>query len=275
MTWNVTITVLISIFGSGVLVSTLYFIHAYLIPHLRRPKGMLDMTLPRPHRRSNHPLQASLYSLPSLNYIDPRNSIADTDLRSSRWSTNREDLSPSTSPMSFSLPRSPAMHFRTPSRQNTKSVVRDRNIPASTVLERAPESTPTKPASLLQTRARGRRERVRPPVLTLGNGKSPMGTKLSRGRSKSDSLASTQGGLLAYSHAVLYGHIHVSDLTSPTISNFSGTTLLSCPVTPQQRSRSRSTTRPERAQSFAEHRHLKSLGGGSSIRAGRSRSMGR
>lgn len=263
MTWNVSITVLTSVFGSIVLFSALYFVHAYLIPHLRQPKEKPDFTRPHQQHRTNHRLQESLYSLPSFNYIDPRNSIADTDLRSSRWSTHLSDLSRPSSPMSLSLPRSPAMHVRTSSHQSMQSPVHGRNTSASTVVG-TPENMPKVPYEARQEPKSSKKRRTRPPLLVLApesNGKdNARANMLGRARSKSDTGIFIDKGLLARSHAALYGHMDGSDLTSPTISNFSGTTLLSSPRTPQRRIRSSSIRRLDQSRSSAAHRRLHSFG---------------
>lgn len=245
MTWNATITVLTSIFGSIVLVSALYFLHAYLVPHLRQPTEKPDITLPQLQRCPDHRLQESLYSLPSLNYIDPRNSIADTDLRSSRWSTYLQDLSRPTSPKSVSLPRSPAMHFRPCSYQSEKSIHHGRNISASTVVECVPRSTSKMLEATWQEQGSGQRSKTKPSVLTLEPQRSHVDNRCGRARSKSDTVVLTQKGLLAHSHEKLYGFVHAGDLSSPTTSTSSGSTLLPSPRTPQQELRSGSAIRSE------------------------------
>ena len=260
MTWNVTITVLTSVFGTTVLISALYFIHAYLVPHLRRPKERPEITLPYPQRRTNHGLQDSLYSLPSLNYIDPRNSLADTDLRSTRWSTNPQDLSRSASPVSLSLPRSPRMHFNTFSRESISSPIHRWNISVYSMNEPAVKSTPELQYIALAEIGRSQKPGVKPPALTLLSRKSQLHHDVSRSRSKSDTAVLSQEGLLACSHAALLGSVAAGDLSSPTTSNFSGTTLLSSPRTPQPRLETDSDSRKGECQSLAEHRRLKSVG---------------
>lgn len=261
MAWNVTITVLTSVFGTTILVSTLYFIHAYLIPHLRLPKQKPDVTLPRAQRRTNHRLQESLYSLPSLNYIDPRNSVADTELRSSRWSTNLQDLSRPTSGMSPSLPRSPRIDFSAPPRRSIKSPAHRRDTSASTIGQSPLQSTPKMPKTALHQMGGSQRRRTKNPVFTIAPEKSHVYQRFSRPRSKSDTTAFDHEGLLARSHAAFFELTDAADVASPTISTFSGTTLLSSPRTPQQRLRSGSGTRRGRSQSLAEHYRFRSLRG--------------
>jgi len=266
MAWNVTITVLTSVFGTTIVVSTLYFIHAHLIPHLRRPKQKPDVTLPRAQRRTNHRLQESLYSLPSLNYIDPRNSVADTELRSSRWSTNLQDFSRPTSAMSLSLPRSPRMHFSTFSRQSTESPSHRRATSASTTGQLPLQSTSEMPKAVLHQMKGGQRQRTKPLVLTPAPEQNHVYQMFSRTRSKSDTATFVHEGLLARSHAALFELTDAADVPSPTISTFSGTTLLSSPRTPQQRLRSGSGTRRGRSQSLAEHHRFRRHSGSNQAR---------
>jgi len=263
MAWNVTLTVLTTVFGSTILVSALYFIHASLIPHLRRSKDKPDVTLPRAQGYTNPRLQESLYSLPSLNYIDPRNSVADTELRSSRWSTNLQDLSRSPSAMSLALPRSPRIHFSAFSHPSIKSPIHGRNSSTLTIGQLSPQSTPKVQKAALQVAEGGQRRRTKPPppMCTPASGKSPTFQRFGRPRSKSDTAAFFQEGLLARSHAAFFEPTDGADTSSPTISTFSGTTLLSSPKTPQQRMRSGRDTRCGRSRSLAGHHRFRGLSG--------------
>lgn len=263
MAWNVSLTVLTSVFGSTILVSALYFIHAYLIPHLRRPKQEPDVTLPRTQAHTNPRLRESLYSLPSLNYIDPRNSVADTELRSSRWSTNLQDLSRSPSAMSLALSRSPRIHFSAFSHPSVKSPVHGRNSSTSTTRQLSPQNTAKVQKAALQVAEGGQRRRTKPPapMCTPASGKSHRNQRFSRPRSTSDTAVFFQEGLLARSHAVFFEPTDAADTSSPTISTFSGTTLLSSPETPQARMGRGRDTRRGRSRSLAGHHRFRSLSG--------------
>lgn len=95
-------TVLLSAFGTAILVCMIYFIHAHLGPHLRRlrnkTKARADTppsyeVLPRWQVRSNTQLRETLYNRPTPNYLDPRNSVIGSELQMSRWPTDLPDLS--------------------------------------------------------------------------------------------------------------------------------------------------------------------------------------
>lgn len=111
-------TVLISALCTAIVVCVIYFFHAHLIPHLRRQEGgrsdtpLPHATLPQWQVRSDPNLRESLYGAPTPNYLDPRNSVAGSDLPKSRWSTNVHELSRPSSSKSMGAPRSIKSHSR-------------------------------------------------------------------------------------------------------------------------------------------------------------------
>ena len=231
---------LCSVFGTTILVFILYGIWLHILPHLRQPKERVDTTLPRAEQRTNPRLRESLYSRPSTNFIDPRNSVADTELRSSLWSTSVYDLDCSTEPASPasltspSLPRSPCMGFRSPTRRSMKS-----SLPIlRTTSYQLEESRPGERAAIIDMKSTytlGHKRFPRSCPLTNANGTVLMDNHVPRSRRKSDTAANILPGLLQHSHAIMYGRSIEGVLRSPTASDFSGTTLMTTPRTPQQR----------------------------------------
>lgn len=220
MTSNVTITVLISVLISAVLVCVLYGIHAHIIPHLRRPKERPDITVPQRQTASDPRLQATLYSAPSPNFLDPRNSITDSDLRSSRWSTNLRDLSPPSSPMSVRLPRSPKMHFTPPSRHSTISQAQSRRHSRPTPFTH--HSMPSPKSRKIEQTPKHTRQTISDPAYVSNEAYENLEK---RHRSKSDPQGVIPVGMLAQSHAAFYGQNAALDFRSPTSSTWSGNTL--------------------------------------------------
>lgn len=100
MGWTPFVTVVVSTASTFALLLLLYGLHSRLVPYLRESKHRLEPTLPYMEREIDSELKQSLYSLPTLNYIDPRNSISDSELCSTRWSTCLTDLSCPTTPKS-------------------------------------------------------------------------------------------------------------------------------------------------------------------------------
>lgn len=227
--WDVTTTVLAAIIGSAVGVSAVYGIHAYLVPHLRCPKQSPDFTLPRTRRPVSQQLQHSLYSLPSLNYIDPRNSIADTDLHSRRWSTDIPALSGVTSLATPTLPRSPAMYLESVSSSTPLTPTHTLQRSDMTLTWHAPPKTSLAPAIASRDSQPYRRRKARSQTLPISGNDEVETPRFTRERSKSDSFVLTNRGLLAHSHASLYRSCGDKDLSSPTASTFSGTTVLQTP----------------------------------------------
>lgn len=89
-------TVLISVIATAVVVCIIYFCHAYLRPHLKKPQDRVDSPLPQweaPQVRSDPRLRDSLYNSTASNHVHPRHSHADNEMRRTRWSTNVYDLS--------------------------------------------------------------------------------------------------------------------------------------------------------------------------------------
>ncbi|KAJ9660179.1 hypothetical protein H2198_002685 [Neophaeococcomyces mojaviensis] len=236
MAFTVVNTILISTFVTTLVVCALYFVYAYLKPHLEEPSHGAEPTTPHRERTADPQLRQTLYSLPSLNFIDPRNSIADCELSSSRWSTNIRDLSPPQSPTRTGLPRSPRMHLRQGSVQSRAShsqqwpglgpLILVDGLDRSQVLwhEMGMESPNRQGQQEMSqnfnspTRSRSSQSRI------------PYG----RVRTKTDSMVYTQKGILTCSHAMLNGTAIFHTGPSPTISDFSGSTLLSAPRTPQR-----------------------------------------
>lgn len=192
MPWEVTPTVLTAIFGSTILVCLLWGIHRHLLPHLRQ--RTLENTTPLPLSNTigptltsanHHHLRSSLYSNPSINFIDPRNSIAGTELMSSRWSTSIHDLDPRpspTSPRSLASPKS--RRLTSPRPRSLMSVMvgsPGSPLPRSPCIHFDAASTP---GVLRSPKALYARSQSRPEY---------------RKRSQSDSL-------LERSHAALYGY---------------------------------------------------------------------
>lgn len=208
MVWNLTCTILVTVLGSFVFFSATYGIHAYIIPVIRR-KRQIDYTLPQAERRSNPQLRDSLYSMPSLNYVDPRNSIADTDLRSSRWSTYIHDLDPPTT-VSKVIPKS-----KEPCVAEKTWMSKERNRKAR---ERS-QSRPT----MLSNKSRTHKRQTKSQTFNTQTPRQAM-----RRRSKSDSLISNPRGLLVSSHS-FFTDCNDTSFDSPTDSHFSGTTVLPSP----------------------------------------------
>lgn len=206
MVWDVTCTILITVLGSTVFFSATYGIHAYIIPAIRR-KRRVDYTLPQAERRSNPQLRDSLYSIPSLNYVDPRNSIADTDMRSSRWSTYIHDLDPPTSTISKAIKPSEVPVEQRRVKEKSRRQPRERA-----------QSTPRELSSKPGTHKR----QTRSQTFKTSTPRQPM-----RPRSKSDSVISNPHGLLVSSHSFLTDRNEVG-FGSPT-SRLSGTTALPSP----------------------------------------------
>lgn len=227
-------TLLISAFGTAILVCIIYFLHAHLLPHLRRSKartkGRADTPLPygglpQWQVRSDPQLREILYHAPTPNYVDPRNSVAGSDLKRSRWSTNIEDLS-HPSPMSFTS-RSAKKHVRQFSLLDVP-LTPDRRLPAPSLHSHTTQRNQkaTRRKTLDQEYTRRKNPRPMSMIAVVAADTEPLKTRRpARPRSRSDSQVITRKSVLARSHASFYGgdfiagsQSHISSVLSETSS---------------------------------------------------------
>lgn len=201
-------TVLLSILVSAVVFCALYLLQHYVLPQAKRPHAP-EITLPHSRPVCSPSLQLSLYSQPSANFIDPRNSVADTELPRSRWSTSFVELS------------NPASQERTPTHSLTLSVYNK--------MHKSSRSDPTT-TTLAERRRRCRPKLNHPPTQDLW---IDVERDHTRPRSKSDSiLLTTRRGLLAHSYTDLLP-LSVGRQNAATTADLSNSPSCStCVVTP-------------------------------------------
>lgn len=228
-------TVLISAFCTAILICIIYFIHAHFVPHLRRSKGRARGRadtplpygmLPQWQVRSDPQLMKTLYHAPNPNYLDPRNSVAGSDLPRTRWSTNVQDLS---RPSSIrSMPRSAKRHTRQFSLPDVPKTPNKR-LSAPSLYSSTTQRTSRQKQMKRRTidLEHTRRRSTRPISTTAVAGldlERAMIQRAARPRSRSDSQLLNRKSVLARSHASFYGQDFSVDPISQMLSTLSATT---------------------------------------------------
>lgn len=233
-------TVLISVFCTAILVCLIYFCHAYLRPHLKKPKDRVASPLPQWQSwqvRTDPRLQDSLYALPAPNYLHPRHSLTSNEMRSTRWSTNVYDLSrPSSRRSSYKHSRDISLQCNLPPGPSLIDLQLSSSSRGSMTSQRTPNGTLKRNTiSDLASLAKKTQEAERKPkrntltmsnLLALGNDPTLPRTRRSlRYRSRSDSQVPTRRSLLAQSHAALTGEDVVYDPRSQLTARLSEASL--------------------------------------------------
>lgn len=232
--------VLISVFCTAVFVCLIYFCHAYLRPHLKKPKERVASPLPQWQSwqvRSDPRLQDSLYASPAPNYLHPRHSHTDNEMRSTRWSTNVYDLSrPSSRKSSYKHSRDISLQCNLPPAPSLIDLQLPSSSRSSMTSQRTPNGTLKRNTmsdlTSLTKKAQGAERKPKRNTLTmsdllaLGNDPTLPRTRRSlRYRRRSDSQVPTRKSLLAQSHTALTGGDVVYDPRGQATARLSETSL--------------------------------------------------